>query len=498
MSKKIENAIYYSDFGAVGDGVTDDYLAIVSAHEEANAKGLKVFADEGAVYYLPPHKESAVIMTDTDWTGAKFIIDDREINAVGHFAQHVSVFNIPATLPRKELTLGALKPNAANIGAQIGFDALVYIECDEIKQYIRYGANANSGANQQEVLLVKANGDIDDSTPVVWDYPSVTKAFAIPTGEAPLTVCGGEFKTLANEINPDRYISVNRNINITRSNVTVRDIKHTVVQVKPYRAAYGGFFNTSFCHNVLIYNCEIFCHVSSYFDLPRADGSIQKVLLGSYELLGDHCIEIKYEKVVQTNLFEEDGKLHNQGLMGTNFCKNMFFIGSTIARFDAHSGLYNLTVRDSVIQRVNTIGTGTVIIENTEVWGDYMMDLRSDYGGHFNGDVYIKNVTMMNPDNKATVYLGSGSWVNHNFGYKVVQPQHIYVDNLTVKGGADFKLYTEGLDNRPDLTADTVNGEPNKNPVTPTKVIKVISNPSGTVFKVNEGETFKNTQVILP
>jgi hypothetical protein len=223
-----------------------------------------------------------------------------------------------------------------------------------------------------------------------------------------------------------------------------------------------------------------------------------KNLLGSYELLGDHCTEVKYEKVVQTNLFEEDGTLHNQGLMGTNFCKNMFFIDSSIARFDAHSGLYNLTVKGSTIQRVNTIGTGTVIIEDTEVWGDYMMDLRSDYGGHFNGDVYIKNVKMMNPDKKDTVYLASGSWVNHNFGYKVVQPQHVYIDNLEVKNGGVFKLYTQGLDNRPDLTADTVDGVENKNPITPTKEIKVISNPAGTVFKVNEGETFKNTKVILP
>lgn len=494
MSEKQKNAIYYSDFGAKGDGVTDDYLAIVAAHEAANAKGAKVFADEGATYYILPHKESAVINTDTDWTGAKFIIDDREINDPSHFARYVSVFNVPATLPRKDLTLGALKPTDTNIGVELGFDALVYIECDELKQYIRYGANANSGANQQEVILVKADGTIDPSTPVVWDYPKVTKAFAIPTGEEPLTIRGGEFKTLANEINPDRYIHVNRNINITRSNVTARDIKHTVVQVKPYRAAYGGFFNTSFCHNVLIYNCEIFCHVSCYFDMP--DG--RKNLLGSYELLGDHCTEVKYEKVVQTNLFEEDGTLHNQGLMGTNFCKNMFFIDSTIARFDAHSGLYNLTVKGSTIQRVNTIGTGTVIIEDTEVWGDYMMDLRSDYGGHFNGDVYIKNVKMMNPDKKDTVYLASGSWVNHNFGYKVVQPQHVYIDNLEVKNGGVFKLYTQGLDNRPDLTADTVDGVENKNPITPTKEIKVISNPAGTVFKVNEGETFKNTKVTLP
>ena len=72
--------VTYKDFGAVGDGVTDDYKAIVATHEYANSKGLPVKADAGATYYIghmdPSNKKGALIKTDTDWGDATFIIDD--------------------------------------------------------------------------------------------------------------------------------------------------------------------------------------------------------------------------------------------------------------------------------------------------------------------------------------------------------------------------------------------------------------------------------------
>jgi hypothetical protein len=68
--------VKYSDFGAKGDGVSDDYNALFAAHEFANAHGLDVFADEGAVYYIHVFEKSIKIKTNTTFTGAKFILDD--------------------------------------------------------------------------------------------------------------------------------------------------------------------------------------------------------------------------------------------------------------------------------------------------------------------------------------------------------------------------------------------------------------------------------------
>ena len=75
-----KKTVYYSEFGAVGDGKAEDFFAIKRCHDYANENGCRVKADEGAVYYIGEiNGESAVIMTDVDWTDATFIIDDRKI-----------------------------------------------------------------------------------------------------------------------------------------------------------------------------------------------------------------------------------------------------------------------------------------------------------------------------------------------------------------------------------------------------------------------------------
>ena len=70
--------ITYEQFGAIGDGVTDDMPAIARAHDEANRLGLPVKAKAGAVYYISPKELPATVQTSVDWTGAKFIFDDRD------------------------------------------------------------------------------------------------------------------------------------------------------------------------------------------------------------------------------------------------------------------------------------------------------------------------------------------------------------------------------------------------------------------------------------
>ena len=75
--------VTYRMFGAKGDGKTNDYAAIVATHAYANEKNLPVKADKGAVYYVDKmdknNPKGAIIKTDTDWSGAEFIIDDSKL-----------------------------------------------------------------------------------------------------------------------------------------------------------------------------------------------------------------------------------------------------------------------------------------------------------------------------------------------------------------------------------------------------------------------------------
>ncbi|MCR5618406.1 MAG: hypothetical protein K6F83_08965 [Clostridiales bacterium] len=75
--------VTYEQFGAKGDGVTNDYQAIVDAHNYANEHNLPVVANDNATYYIshmdPGNPQGAIIKTDTYWGKAKFIIDDQSM-----------------------------------------------------------------------------------------------------------------------------------------------------------------------------------------------------------------------------------------------------------------------------------------------------------------------------------------------------------------------------------------------------------------------------------
>src|SRR5690606_21031360 len=71
--------VRYSDFGAKGDGKTDDVIAIAAAHAFANEHGLPVRADRGATYYIGGEDHTVDVRTDTDFGDAMLIIDDTDV-----------------------------------------------------------------------------------------------------------------------------------------------------------------------------------------------------------------------------------------------------------------------------------------------------------------------------------------------------------------------------------------------------------------------------------
>ena len=73
----MEKIVYYSDFGAKGDGKTNDFYAMKAAHAYANEIGAKVLGDKDATYYIgKTGGEMIIVKTDTDFQGASITIDD--------------------------------------------------------------------------------------------------------------------------------------------------------------------------------------------------------------------------------------------------------------------------------------------------------------------------------------------------------------------------------------------------------------------------------------
>ena len=141
-----ETYVYYEDFGAVGDGIHDDIAAIQAAHAYANETGRPVKARVGATYYIKDCKTPALIKTDTDFTGAKFIIDDRGI--VKGSDNTGRIFQVVAEEGRREITDRAVierifggftidREKLEKVNWEEGYSALLVPMHSGSKKYIR-------------------------------------------------------------------------------------------------------------------------------------------------------------------------------------------------------------------------------------------------------------------------------------------------------------------------------------------------------------------------
>lgn len=474
----------YSAYGAVGDGVTDDFNAIKATHAYANANGLTVYADEGKTYNLGQHNDNVTIMTDTVWDGATFIMDDRGIDPSSPVRGR-SIFNLaPDTSSYNVSIRGGLTAGQENVGVTFSTPVLLYISNSNVKQYIRYGANANSGANQQELILVDENGNVDSSTPIMWNYDVVTSAIAYPVGDKPITISGGTFITRANNA-PREYTYYARNITVRRSNVTITGVTHLITDEGDTGAPYNGFLAISYCNNVSVENC-VFTGHKVYKLSTDVNNS-----MGTYDISLNSANDITFKNCRQTNSITDTTYW---GIMGSNYCKNLTYDGCIFSRFDAHQGTYNATIINSEIghQKLSVIGQGTLYIENTIFHSDTVVALRTDYGSTWQGEIIFKNITI---NNTGTPILVNAGWNNHYFGYTCYLPTKIVIDGVTLAN----KDYFYVLPNLPSHVDDaTVNGQENKNPLQLTETIVIASNPNGYKYYVSVNkELFADVQLIV-
>ena len=117
----------YEQFGAKGDGVTNDFPAIMATHEAANEKGLPVKATDGKTYYIGNTTGTAVVRTDVDFGTARFIIDDSRVSLED---REDYIFRIESSLEPFTIDgIGSLKRDQTNIGKSLPGRCLVEVGC---------------------------------------------------------------------------------------------------------------------------------------------------------------------------------------------------------------------------------------------------------------------------------------------------------------------------------------------------------------------------------
>lgn len=489
-SFKAKGQVRYSDFGARGDGKTDDIDAIAATHAFANQHNLLVKADQGATYFIGGKSRTAFIQTNTDFGTAAFIIDDTNVEN-----RNTNVFQVSSNLqPFKLEGISSLKRNQEKINASLPGTCLVTVTNSNVKRYIRFGPNQNNGSSQTDIFIVDKNGKVDMNAPIIWDFDQITDITALPLDETPLTITGGRFTTMANQAE-SKYTYYARGIAIRRSNVLVQGMEHRITGEGDRGAPYGGFINVGDCANVKVQNTVLTGH-KVYQTIGSAGVGVS---MGTYDISLNRALNVSFVNCRQTNDITDS---RYWGIMGSNFCKNLLYDNCTFSRFDAHMGVANATIRNSTLghQGINAIGSGNFTVENSTIYGRNLINLRSDYGSTWQGELVIRNCVFVPSGNQMTsASLIGGSYSGeHDFGYTCYMPERITIETLRI----DDSKHAEGYQGpsifanfNPKMTDDSY---VEKYPYVKTRevILKNVTITSGKSLRNSENPfMFKNVKV---
>ena len=510
-----KRVVYYSEFGAVGDGVHEDFPAIVKCHEYANENGCKVMADPGAAYYIGETGGiSAIIKTDVDWRYATFILDDKNI-PVESASRTADIFTISGDYERRVYygdsdvvkainANGGIRAADKNIGYAPGYPAMLVVFDHTHGAYIRWGVHATGTSDpQRELVTVDKDGNIDEDTKFLLDTSTVTMIWEYRIDDKPITVKNGVFVTVAN-CAPPVYTAYSRGISVERSNVTIRGIVHEITEEGESGAPYRGFIYARNINNLLC-ECVWFQSHKSYRDY-NPDGSVHSIM-GTYDIGGSLAANVRFHECYQTNFYKDqlNGIVYDHterwGIMGTSYCKNLIYDECTLSRLDAHAGVYNVVIKDSTITYVTLTGGGTAVIEGSKVImppdtaASTLLQLRVDYGSTWRGKVLIKDTEFVCAEG-SDVYICAASWHNWDFGYKTYLPD-IEIDGLAIKNATDtvyiFPQMVHDISERMDEPV-LKGGEKNLNPMSIDPTVTIKNNRAEYCFEGSDNP-YVNTKV---
>lgn len=484
--------ILYSDFGAKGNGKSDDMDAIAAAHAFANQHGLLVKADDDATYYIGGEELTAIIQTDTDFGTASFIIDDTDVQN-----RQAAIFKVTSKLEAfipEGIT--SLEKNQEKINVTLPGSCLISVTNSKIKRYIRYGLNQNKGSSQTDIIILDKNGNVDMASPIIWDFDQITKITALPIDEKTLHITGGHFTTIANRAE-SKYNYYSRNVAIRRSNVLVEGLEHHIRDEGEHGAPYAGFINISDCSYVTVKNTIL----SGHFTYSTIGSAGKPVTMGSYDISVNRALNVSFVNCSQTNDIDDR---RYWGIMGSNYCKNLIYDNCNFSRFDAHMGVANATIQNSTLGHmgINAIGTGTLTVENCTIKGRNLINLRQDYGSTWEGEFFIRDCVFIPSGGSRTSasLIGGFNSGQHDFGYTCYMPERITIENLHIDDSNHPDNY-QGPAIFSNFNAENTDASyQEKFPYVVSKevILKNVTSKSGKELRLSENPfIFKDVNVII-
>ena len=451
-----------------------------------------VYGTPGATYYIGNVDPAIEINTNVDWRNSSFILDDY-IDADGDGENDVNYRNDVFVVRSLHDSLNLGKPNAlpgintievntktedfsnlleylrrvtaediANNGGSVlldyqlataikpgllqGDELLVRVVNSAVK-YERRGQDGSSYTEQQEFFLIDINGNV--LTEIFRNFEDISKLEIFPVDKELLTIRNGNFLSYTNnkvvDENGNSADFTYRGIQVCRANVTLDNIQHmldesmhevtpTGQQTNGQGNKYLGFVRTYYgAAHFVFQNSTITPHQTINGTSGTYDISLNNVV-------GVHLNNISYPspdgndaKWYTLYIANVAGRWERWGIMASNHAKNVVIENSKLNRIDSHSGVWNLTVKNTTVGQYGftLAGGGKFTAENVIIDGsNYAINLRTDYGSTWLGQMELENVTMVLPAMEAYIirYQNDGGW---DFGLDCYYP-NIIIRNLRI------------------------------------------------------------------
>lgn len=372
---KVKFWVTLKEYGAVGDGVTDDTKAIIKAFADAAEKNLKVIQNDGV--FRVTGTDDIVIKGDADLTGS-IIRPDAAWASQIRITQKESMVVYDNTSGIVN-SINASSSNSRTVGSNV-LDGLAS-ETALNGCYVQI-------ATSQPMYIFR------DTTYTRLDLNRVYNR--------------------GNLENPLKY-GLGTNVQTIKS-LKIRDIPQTISGLtidesltRRYRIIFINaatrvkLVGTSFINRPVTQTfSDTRIEAQDCYDL-EFDGTYTPSVADSFNATGDiysytiglgTCMNVRHKNVTANG--------EGWGSTGNNNCANILYEDCDLSRIDFHMPFQGyLKVRNCNIGRwgILATGIGDLIVENTTFNASIDMNsniiaTRADAGGYFDGDLYMSNITL--------------------------------------------------------------------------------------------------------
>lgn len=424
LLETIQNLGYvtYEMFGALGDGVTDDFDSIKKCHDYANANKVAIKCQSHKKYRVIIKDEYIDIKTSVNFNNSTIIIDD---TVRDHSTREYPLFRIAGNTITDYQALRGVNITKKTMNIPIladNRDKIIVLNDSSKLIYKRKGVLADNGQSTKECIIVDGNGNLRNHT--IFEY-DVTGYDAFEYNKEKLIICNGHFVHMNNgNGSVSEYYRSGFYI-VGASNIEFNSITHEVIEANTTSYPQLGFIYIFRSADIVLKDCNF----DAYKTYTSTDTGAS---LGSYAIRIDVSNNVTLENVVCSGFNDPS----SWGVQTSNFMHFLTFKNCVLNRIDAHEGFFDVTIRDTKIGYwgVNAIGGGYLTLDNCDIYSqNHIVNLRKDYGSDFDGKVILNNCTW-HPTTEPTNMISLVKCANdHTWDTgKICYFPNIEVNNLTL------------------------------------------------------------------